>query len=197
MCFSPSRFTGKERDTESGLDYFGGRYLSSGLGRWMTPDKDFTIKHIMPNPQRWNRYAYVINDPLARFDPDGLTDFAVFLSYAPADRGSHPAANWGKIGNDAAKHGNTVTTYSGTTGAHAANQANWEAAVGKGQVAVYIGTPTSLIPATARAVALKLFISPTGASEIRASNGLTVPLPKHRLQQMAERSRSSDVTAEI
>jgi hypothetical protein len=31
-------FTGKERDTESGLDYFGARYLGSTIGRWMSPD---------------------------------------------------------------------------------------------------------------------------------------------------------------
>jgi RHS repeat-associated protein len=31
-------FTSKERDAESGLDYFGARYLSSNLGRFMTPD---------------------------------------------------------------------------------------------------------------------------------------------------------------
>jgi RHS repeat-associated protein len=33
-----SHFTGKERDTESGLDMFGARYYGSGLGRFMTPD---------------------------------------------------------------------------------------------------------------------------------------------------------------
>ena len=32
------RYTGKERDTESGLDYFGARYLSSSMGRFMSPD---------------------------------------------------------------------------------------------------------------------------------------------------------------
>jgi RHS repeat-associated protein len=33
-----SRYTGKERDTESGLDYFGARYYGSNMGRWMSPD---------------------------------------------------------------------------------------------------------------------------------------------------------------
>jgi RHS repeat-associated protein len=33
-----SRFTGKERDTETGLDYFGARYNASNMGRFMTPD---------------------------------------------------------------------------------------------------------------------------------------------------------------
>ena len=32
------KFTGKERDTESGLDMFGARYYGSSLGRFMTPD---------------------------------------------------------------------------------------------------------------------------------------------------------------
>jgi RHS repeat-associated protein len=35
------KFTGKERDTESGLDYFGARYYASSMGRWMSPDKPF------------------------------------------------------------------------------------------------------------------------------------------------------------
>jgi len=33
-----SHFTGKERDAESGNDYFGKRYYSSSMGRWMSPD---------------------------------------------------------------------------------------------------------------------------------------------------------------
>ena len=32
------KFTGKERDTETGLDYFGARYYSNGLARFITPD---------------------------------------------------------------------------------------------------------------------------------------------------------------
>jgi RHS repeat-associated protein len=70
-----SWFTGKERDTESGLDYFGARYYSSNMGRWMSPDwasgaeavpyADFT------NPQSLNLYEYVGNNPLARVDADG------------------------------------------------------------------------------------------------------------------------------
>ena len=32
------KFTGKERDAETGLDYFGARHYSNGLGRFITPD---------------------------------------------------------------------------------------------------------------------------------------------------------------
>jgi len=38
VCFSPSCSAGKERDTESGNDYFGTRYYSSAMGRFMSPD---------------------------------------------------------------------------------------------------------------------------------------------------------------
>jgi RHS repeat-associated protein len=40
LCaFNASRFTGKERDTESILDYFGARHYASSMGRWMVPDR--------------------------------------------------------------------------------------------------------------------------------------------------------------
>jgi RHS repeat-associated protein len=35
---NPHHFTGKERDTESGNDYFGARYYASSMGRFMSPD---------------------------------------------------------------------------------------------------------------------------------------------------------------
>jgi RHS repeat-associated protein len=64
------KFTGKERDSESGLDYFGARYYGAALGRFTTVDPLRASAHTA-NPQSWNRYSYVINNPLARIDPDG------------------------------------------------------------------------------------------------------------------------------
>jgi RHS repeat-associated protein len=61
-------FTGKERDTESGLDYFGARYLGSSMGRFMSPD---SFGGHLEDPQTLNRYSYVGNNPLSRTDPDG------------------------------------------------------------------------------------------------------------------------------
>ena len=66
-----SRYTGKEKDTESGLDYFGARYYGSNMGRWMSPDPsnwgvDFYY------PQTWKHYSYVGNNPLSNTDPNGL-----------------------------------------------------------------------------------------------------------------------------
>ena len=64
------KFTGKERDSESGLDNFGARYNASTLGRWMIPDLPFADQH-PEDPQSWNMYAYVRNNPLAHVDPNG------------------------------------------------------------------------------------------------------------------------------
>ncbi len=64
------KFTGKERDTESGLDNFGARYDASSFGRFMTADPKPIGVHAL-DPQTLNRYAYTRNNPLAYVDPDG------------------------------------------------------------------------------------------------------------------------------
>ena len=71
------KFTGKERATETGLDYFGARYNSSAQGRFTSPDPHTgTLLHVL-NPQRWNMYAYAVNNPLSYVDPDGRDAIAV------------------------------------------------------------------------------------------------------------------------
>ena len=67
---SPMHFTGKERDSESNLDNFGARYDSSQMGRFMSPDDPFADQHT-DDPQSWNLYSYVRNNPLTFNDPDG------------------------------------------------------------------------------------------------------------------------------
>jgi len=64
-------FTGKERDTESGNDFFNARYYSSSMGRFLSPDPILQNDLRLLNPQRWNKYAYVINNPLILTDPTG------------------------------------------------------------------------------------------------------------------------------
>jgi RHS repeat-associated protein len=63
------KFTGKERDTESGLDNFGFRYYGSPLGRFMSADDG--TDQVADNPQSWILYSYVRNNPLRYTDPDG------------------------------------------------------------------------------------------------------------------------------
>ena len=66
----PKKFTGKERDSETGLDYFEARYYTAWLGRFSTTDP-LALSNGTPDPQRWNRYAYCRNNPLNRIDSDG------------------------------------------------------------------------------------------------------------------------------
>jgi RHS repeat-associated protein len=69
------RFTGKERDQETGLDDFGARYYDSVVGRFMTPDWDAKPTSVpyasFGDPQTLNLYSYVENGPLNRVDADG------------------------------------------------------------------------------------------------------------------------------
>jgi RHS repeat-associated protein len=71
-CSQKYKFTGKERDTESGLDNFGKRYNASTIGRFMSPDAFFKDSHV-GDPQSWNEYTYVRNNPLRYTDPTGST----------------------------------------------------------------------------------------------------------------------------
>ena len=74
------RFTGKERDNESGNDYFGARYYASSMGRLLSPDpEEATPLHLL-NPQRWNKYSYGLNNPLSYTDSGGRDAAAVNFS---------------------------------------------------------------------------------------------------------------------
>ena len=76
-------FTSKERDVETGLDYFGARYFSGAQGRFTGPDPLNAGAH-PEDPQSWNGYAYTLNNPLRYVDPDGESalDFIVGVSNA-------------------------------------------------------------------------------------------------------------------
>jgi RHS repeat-associated protein len=69
------RFTSKERDAETGLDYFGARYYGFSHGRFVAPDALLSSGR-PSSPQSWNRYAYVLNNPLAYTDPTGFYTYA-------------------------------------------------------------------------------------------------------------------------
>lgn len=59
-----------ERDASTGTDYMHARHYASGLGRFLSIDP---VLGNTANPQRLNRYAYVLNNPVNRVDPDGRT----------------------------------------------------------------------------------------------------------------------------
>jgi len=118
------KFTGKERDGETGLDYFLARYYSSIQGRFTSPDEfsggpeelynfadtasdNPTFYADLHDPQSLNKYQYCYNDPLNNIDPDGhsvWTKIAKFV-YKAARKGDVVAA-----GKDVAEDAITVVS---------------------------------------------------------------------------------------
>ncbi len=103
-------YTGKERDSESGLMYYGARYYSPVIGKFIQPDTE--LQEYEYAPQSMNRYSYVTNNPYKYVDPTGKwaspTDFMDYLSLAqdindikndPAGYFSH-LENWVCFGAD-------------------------------------------------------------------------------------------------
>jgi RHS repeat-associated protein len=66
------RFTGKERDYETGLDYFGARYFSGAQGRFTSPDPVMLTATRLLDPQGLNLYSYTRNRPTIAIDDGGL-----------------------------------------------------------------------------------------------------------------------------
>jgi RHS repeat-associated protein len=73
-CSQHYKFTGKERDAETQNDYFPARFLESNLGRWLSPDPGGVNAVHLDDPQTWNMYAYVRNNPATLNDPTGLME---------------------------------------------------------------------------------------------------------------------------
>ena len=75
----PYVFTGKEREQEWGLVYFGARWLNPALGRWMSAD---------PEALSWGEaaYGYANNNVLILVDPEGGSPVAVLIGRPIAER---------------------------------------------------------------------------------------------------------------
>jgi RHS repeat-associated protein len=86
-------FTAKERDAESGNDYFDARYYSSNMGRFMSPDwsaKEEPVPYAkLDNPQTLNLYNYMRNNPLGGVDPDGHCCEADFDSFQTPEQAAY------------------------------------------------------------------------------------------------------------
>ena len=50
------------------------RYYNAGLGRFLSVDPVLNFENAAHNPQGWDRYSYVLNNPIGRVDPDGRAD---------------------------------------------------------------------------------------------------------------------------
>lgn len=85
------KFTGQERDAETGLDYMKARYFSNAQGRFTSPDPMPIKKRHLLDPRDLNRYAYVANNPLKYIDPTGLEKIIVIVrTHIPAQTVTHP-----------------------------------------------------------------------------------------------------------
>lgn len=115
--------TGKERDNETGLDYFGARYYGSTLGRFISVDPLTASAHT-GNPQTWNRYVYVLNRPTVGVDPNGLSIIVVTVEarstiYTDAKGHEHHGSGdasisvYDKNGRDVNIQGRTTNTIPG------------------------------------------------------------------------------------
>ena len=80
------KFTGYERDDETGLDFAQARYFASFQGRFTSPDpfnpvvdidNEDDFEEYLSQPQNWNRYTYVWNNPLKYVDPYGEDVYVV------------------------------------------------------------------------------------------------------------------------
>jgi RHS repeat-associated protein len=71
---TPIKFTGKERDAETGLDFFEARYYSPAQGRFLSMDPGNAGAN-PTDPQTWNGFGYVGNNPLVNTDPDGMGEY--------------------------------------------------------------------------------------------------------------------------
>jgi RHS repeat-associated protein len=77
------KFDGYERDSETGLDFAEARYFGSIMGRFTSPD-DFHNDSDVSDPQSWNKYAFVRNNPLRFIDPTGKKA-TVAIRYDPSN----------------------------------------------------------------------------------------------------------------
>lgn len=87
------KFSGKECDQETGLDFFGARYYGNTLGHFLTTDL-FSGSGRTENSQTWNRYTSVLNCPTGLTDPSGkqekgrggATVINVFITFNDIER---------------------------------------------------------------------------------------------------------------
>ncbi len=100
-CAQNYKFSGKERDTESGLDNFEARYDSSTMGRFMSVDPlslSDRAASVLGDPQSGNASSYVRNNPLNLTDPNGMLWCTANYNTCTSDVGYTFLKQHGEIG---------------------------------------------------------------------------------------------------
>jgi RHS repeat-associated protein len=87
------KFTGHERDATN-LDYMHARSYLPWTGRFLSVDPVLDMKKAMQNPQGWNRYSYVLNNPIGNVDPDGREVIGLHGGFVGSPSGTIPLASF-------------------------------------------------------------------------------------------------------
>jgi RHS repeat-associated protein len=176
------RFTGKERDSESGWDYFGARYYASPIGRFTSVDPVYTWRENLSDPERWNRYAYGRNNPVTNVDPDGKIAVPAILL------GAWAVYEVGSQIYDAYTLGATLTDPNATTGDKAL------AAVGFG---IGVIAPGGGYGTAGKAAAGKVddLADAAKALDNAAAGGRTLKVGPHAGESIPARGPQRDFTA--
>ncbi|MBI2682258.1 MAG: RHS domain-containing protein [Acidobacteriales bacterium] len=187
------KFTGKERDTESGLDYFGARYYGSRMGRWLTPDWANGAEAVpyadFGDPQSLNLYGYVGNKPVTRFDADGHCPWCVGALVGAGIGGGYEAFkqwragqgfNFAKIGAKALQGGVTGAVAVATGGTSLLVQASAVAATSSltGVVARAVDNDSTTKPLNSNQIAADFAGGAVGGAAGKIVGGLTSEIIK-------------------
>jgi RHS repeat-associated protein len=152
------RFTGQERDSETNLDFFQARYFGAALGRFTSPDPENAGADVT-NPQSWNGYSYVANNPLNSIDPSGACDVAIYgLTMNPGESSDVTSFSAGKV---------AVFPYAGTnlfTGL-------WQVATGGGEIGAATQAIRSAISQTPAGQSVNIFAFSGGAQTLASAWG--------------------------
>ena len=92
------KFSGKERDAESGLDYFGARYYDKNQYRFISVDPSTSPNEALYHPQLFNLFSYCRNNPITFLDPGGNASFhfVIKVVYVPYGHDWVGINGWGR-----------------------------------------------------------------------------------------------------
>jgi RHS repeat-associated protein len=179
------KFTSKERDDETGLDYFGARYYSSAQGRFTSadeftggPDEYYEFHDLaaqnptfyadLTDPQSLNKYQYCYNNPLLYIDPDGHQGVREWFQNTLNGAASVVSENNGLGGSDAPQ------TSTGRAIGHVLSLAQSAAEIVGGGAAVVGGGGEAVVTSPAAATGVGVVVPAAGVVTAVAGAVVTV-----------------------
>ncbi len=120
------KFTGKEKDEDTGLYYYEARYYDSGIGRFtaIDPMAKLSPETFLKDPQQLNSYTYVRNNPLGAIDPDGLLTIFIHGTVLPGKNTNPFSEGYMKqVATDLGDNSYTNFSWSGTSSEKARTEA--------------------------------------------------------------------------